>query len=73
MDDVTRLLSALVAIPSVNPMGRAAVRSRSISKPGWPTIWRRGLASWAFAASASRWRRAATTCWPGTRPPTPGG
>ena len=73
MDDVTRLLSALVAIPSVNPMGRPPGRSRVPRDPADQLPRSLVSASWAFVTSGSRLPRAATTCWPGTRPPARAG
>ena len=66
MDDLTRLLSDLVAIPSVNPMGRAPVRARVPRDPAdrLSRAWFGELG--VRLSSGSRSPRAATTCWPGT-------
>ena len=74
MDDVTRpALADLVAIPSVNPMGRA------LSGPEFlETRLTDYLEDWFRDAgrplsSASRSRPGGTTCWPGTSRPARGG
>ena len=69
MDDLTRLLSDLVADPERQPDGAAARRSRVPRDPA--DRLPRGLVSRAGRSlpSGSRSRRVATTCWPGTRRP----
>ena len=68
VDDLTRLLGDLVSIPSVNPMGRTLSGPELLETrlSGYLEDW---FPDQGSRASASRSRRVATTCWPGsTRP-----